>query len=210
VTDLEKKVKEAYLRHFKATKVFADAWNRTLDELAPAFSREMSDADYEVRKNIGNALWKIHKGAALEAGDPTALAVKGAMDALRRDNVVERAIEEYRDALRIAAETAGKATPKGTRKQDWSPRNEVENLQKQLSDDELPDLNLYIEFADDGQLYHWTIDGPSFYRGHSGPMGVVSLSESLDWDDIERAVEEGLENVDFEEEPDEESEGGEE
>lgn len=80
------RVKEAYLRHFKRTRDWAQAHNATLDELAPPFSsQEMSDVEVERRRAVADAISRVYKEAELEAGDPYRLAVNGAMADLKRD-----------------------------------------------------------------------------------------------------------------------------
>jgi hypothetical protein len=190
-------VKEVYLRHFKRTREWGEAHNATLDELAPPFSREMSDQDFERRKAVGDAIGKVYKEAELEAGDPYRLAVKSAMEDLKRDDALDLAKAEYASAIEAAIEVASPRKPRG-RKQDWTPKAKQPSAEE-LEPEEKPDLNLYLEFNDEGQLRGWTIDAPDYYPGHGGPLGVVSLHEDLTWEDIETGVEEGLEDVEFEE-----------
>lgn len=193
------RVKEVYLRHFRKTREWADAHNATLDELAPPFSQEMSEHDFLTRKAVADAIGKVYKEAELEAGDPYRLAIKSAMADLKRGNALDAAKAEYAEAMGIATDMAKPRKPRG-RKQDWTPKPRKPSSQE-LEPEELPDLNLYLEFSDEGDLRGWTIDAPDYYQGHSGPLGVVSLHMDLDWDDIEREVEGALEDVEFEAAP---------
>lgn len=193
------RVKETYLRHFIRTRDWGDAHNATMDELAPPFSQDMSDQDFAARKAVADAIGQVYKEAEIEAGDPYRLAVKSAMDDLRRDNALAGAKAEYASAMGIATDVAKPRKPKG-RKQDWAPKPR-KPASEELEPEEKPDLNLYLEFNDAGELRHWTIDAPDYYQGHRGPLGVLSLHEELTWDDIEKGVEEALEDVEFEAAP---------
>lgn len=190
------RVKEAYVRHFKRTRDWAEAHNATLDELAPPFSQEMSDLEFERRKAVAHAISRVYKEAEIEAGDPYRLAVNSAMADLKRDGALEAAKAGYAEAMGIATDLAKPRKPRG-RKQDWAPKPR-KPASEELEPQERPDLNLYLEFSDEGELRHWTIDAPDYYQGHGGPLGVVSLHEDLTWDDIEKGVEEALEDVEFE------------
>lgn len=204
---LEDRVKAVFRRHYADTKHDTEAWNRTLDEIAP-FSADSSEEDQELRHQAGKILQKEIVQLLYEAGDPHEVAARTAMEDLKRDRVAEIVSKKYRkitqelkdDIRKTATKRNIPAGPK-----EWAPKKqrslsegeielELERIQENSSGE---DLTLYILFDEKGGLQGWKTDYPTYWPGHSGPTAVIAVSETLDYDDIRASINEAFAELDW-------------
>lgn len=196
----KEKVKETYKRHFEAVRESAEAHNRTLEELAPLYSRDMSEEDAEKRRKVVDLIRVVQRQVETEFGDPFWLAVDAAMESLKRDNVLEAVHEAWRDIVKTAEDEFRRYRKSPL---DWSPKElkVTERFKPKSVEDILERIegpNLYVMFDDDGSLYGWTIDHSHYWQGHGGPVAAVGVHDSVTWDDIEDEISNELGEAEIE------------
>jgi hypothetical protein len=210
-------VERSYRKHFRALKNSGQAWNAVLEELAPAYSPEMPEAEWEKRREISDMIRKISKKIALEAGDPLEVAVHEAVRRLRADDAVGAAKASYKDLV----EEAKKALEEDPTKEivhpkpgplEWRPgmvrtpriEKRAKTLDEILEKTEGP--YLYVMFDDEGGFEGWTIDYPQYWQGHGGPTAAVLVHDRLTYKEIESEIGETLAQSDIDWEKGEEEE----
>jgi hypothetical protein len=186
----KEEVRKVYKKHFEAVRESADAHNRTLEELSPPFSREMSDEDAEKRRKVGDFIREIQRQVETEFGDPFWLAVNAAMESLKRDNALEAVHDTWKDIVKTAEEEfrSYRVSPL-----DWSPRKlpfKAGFKPKSVEDilERIEGPYLYVMFDDDGSLDSWTINYSDYWGGHGGPVAAIGVHDAVTWSDIEREV----------------------
>lgn len=184
------RIREVYLAKYAETGSSADAWNAVIRTLAPFASDEPETATRR-RREIMDALMDMQDDILREAGDPLAEAVDEAMSQIRALAVVPEARAQWR---RILADSAGKT--KGRRRQDWAPGA------KETEEDAVERMpehpNLYLLFDNAGEFISWRVDWPDYFTSGAGIVASVPLSDSLDYDAIERAIADELAMADIE------------
>lgn len=163
----EKQVEKTFARHFAETHNYADAYNRTLDELADPYPGPFPHAEavMERRRHVGGLIRKIHERVMRKAGDPAAVVLHETIQDLRRTKAIAKAKAAYRES---ASEL----------------RREAKRMR--ISYEEALDRYgenfpyLYILFTRDGQYEGWKIDYPQYFQGHSGIVVSVPAGSSLD------------------------------
>lgn len=205
--DLKERVKAAYRRHYEATRNTTEAWNRTLNEIAGKYDSEASDERHGLRHRVAEILMKENRQLNYELGDSYEVAIQSAINDLKRDNVAENVRKQYADSVEEAKSEIRKKKklniPKGPK--EWSPRREAreEEVERIFEKDREMDggdsMTLYITFDRKGGLEGWTVDFPSYWPGHSGPVAQISVHEDLDYDDIRQGISEAFEGLDWEE-----------
>lgn len=195
-------VRSAYRRHLQTVKNSSKAWNLTVEELVGPFNPETSEEQIATRQQVINILRIIEREINLEENDPYELAMDAALRDLRSSGVAEEAQRQYREHEADVKKTIDPAANRRKGPKEWSPRkNEKseEDIEEELDQEmEGYDMYLYILFDDKGGLVNWTIDNPSYFRGHAGPTAQVMLSADLSYDDIRSAIDEAFQDIDWE------------
>lgn len=197
---LEEQVKDAYKRHYVATKDTAAAHNETLRELVGPFDPDESDEKQALRKEVLHILSENRDELDAEVGDPYALAMRAAIRDLTRVGAIDEAKMQYRRHALDVKKSLGPKRKRGPK--EWRPHPlpglTEEELERKFEKEMEPyDMSLIVEFDDKGGLEHWTIDSSQHYHGHAGPTAWVSLFENLDSDDVRRAISEAFESIDW-------------
>ena len=204
-------VEKAYRRHFEALRDSAAAHNAALDELAPPFSQEMPDADFEERHRIGRLIQEVQSRIELELGDPYQAAIHAAMKSLRADRAAEAGRAAWKDVVKQAKEELkgdpGKEIvhPKPGPK-EWRPGMirlpRTERIPRTLDDilENIQGPYLYVMFNGQGRLDGWTIDFPDYWQGHGGPTAAVPVHGTMSYKVIESEIrnELGQAEIDWE------------
>lgn len=203
--DLEERVKAAYRRHFEDTRKWADAWNKTLEEVSGSYDPEASEERHQLREQVGQILRKVRSDIEADLGDPYALAMRVAMEDLKRDRVLEAIHRAYREELQgIKNELLKKHGSNGPRgPKEWRPKGgrlkdpseAVEKEMEKAFEKDPFDLSLKIGFDSKGGLIGWRIGYPSESVGYYS--AVLTISDQTDYNDIERAIEEAFESIDW-------------
>lgn len=197
-------IRDAYRKHFTATRNMAIAWNLVLDEMVP------DSSDFELRKFVGDLIHKIRAQVELEEGDPYELARHAALEALKKDNVLERARKKAAEVERDVKEEIREELKKTLKEKpvgptEWSPKKKVGSFDEDDLDrayekyveshDE--HLSLMVAFDEKGGFYHWELNYPSEWVSYSAPLAVIDTYPYIQWDDIDRGIQEALGQLDW-------------
>ena len=204
----EAQVREAYRRHFAETREFAEAHNRTLNELAGAYDPDAPESAHQERLRIADIIRDVSDEIELALGDPFQLALRDAMRSLRRDGVTAAAKDAWRDVVDAARDELEmkpyrevRHPPPGPK--EWKPGMKrgprIERRKRRLEDilEHYEGPYLYVMFDDHGRLEGWTIDRPDYFRGHGGPVASVPVSDRLTYTDIRREIADTLSQADI-------------
>lgn len=196
----KEEVLKVYKKYFEAVRESAEAHNRTLEELAPLFSREMSDEDVAKRMKVADLIRDVQREVETELGDPFWLAVNDAMESLKRDDALAAVHATWRNIVKEAEIEFRRYRVSPL---DWSPRKlpVTSGLKLKSVEDLLERVEgpyLYVMFNDDGSLDGWAIHYSDYWSGHGGPVAAVGVHDAVTWDDIEREVSNALGEAEIE------------